>query len=550
VPRWRLPASLILIAFLTCGVGLAEPPPASAASGPKVAIIVGPSGSDTATNRSWANAAAREAARYTSNIVKVYSPNATWDRVKAAITGASIVVYYGRGLGFPSPNSSSLQTSTQDGFGLNPVAGVNNTTTRYYGEWYIRTARLAPKALVILDHLSYASGNSAPGRAEPSLSVARRRVDNYAAGFLAAGASAVVAESSRSVPAYYIRAVFKRTVSLSTVWRAAPTYHGHVTTFASSRTRGASGRTDPTRTRSGFYRSIAGWLSTSTAYVRRAAPSVGRTVNVASIPALKAALADDTVGEIVVANGTYHVSPSNEEATDSLWIGGQYASRTRPVVVRAENPGRVILDGGGASGYSALSFEDGAHDQTWDGFTFANMVAHESGIVEIGGYLPRRTPHHLTLRNFQILASCTGRATAASGNTWEHGVYIAQAAVVGPHDILIEDLTVDGRGYLASAVHFDHGDSVNPAATNVMVRRLHVVGTQQAIILWKPTLHDIRFDGADIRDALGYAVRYESISGTGIMFSNMSSSGSGLRGFYSTQGSAPTGVTLTNDSLH
>jgi len=83
----------------------------------------------------------------------------------------------------------------------------------------------------------------------------------------------------------------------------------------------------------------------------------------------------------------------------------------------------------------------------------------------------------------------------------------------------------------------------------VMVRRLHVIGTQQAILLWKPTLHDIRFDVADIRDALGYAVRYESVGGTGIVFSNVTSTGSGLQGFFSTQGSAPPGVTLINTSL-
>ena len=402
----------------------------------------------------------------------------------------------------------------------------------------------------ILDHLSYASGNSAPGRAEPSLAVARRRVDNYAAGFLAAGATAVIAKSSRSVPVYYIHAVFKRTVSISTVWRAAPTSHGHETTFASLRTPGTKGRTDPTRSTSGYYRSIAGRLGTSTYHVRRAAPTGGRTVTVASIPALKVALADDTVGEIVVANGTYHVSPSNEGAANSLWIGGQYAGRTRPIVVRAQIRGGVTFDGGGGSGYSALSFEDGAHDQTWDGFDFANMTADQSGIVEIGGYVPRRPPHHLTLRAIRILASCMGRATTASGNTTEHGVYVAHAATIGPHDILIEDLTVDGRGHLATAVQFDHGDASNPGATNVMVRRLHVVGTQQAVLLWRPTLHDIRFDGADIRSPLGYAVRYESIGGTGIMFSNMTSTGSGLQGFYSTQGATPPGVTLSNNSLH
>ena len=112
----------------------------------------------------------------------------------------------------------------------------------------------------------------------------------------------------------------------------------------------------------------------------------------------------------------------------------------------------MTLDGGGNRRFRRLTFEDGAHDQTWDGFRFANMKAEYTGIIEVGGYLPRRTPHHITLRNMTILGSCTGRATTASGSTWDHGIYLAHAVGVGPHDILIENLTVDGCGNLASAV--------------------------------------------------------------------------------------------------
>jgi hypothetical protein len=277
--------------------------------------------------------------------------------------------------------------------------------------------------------------------------------------------------------------------------------------------------------------------------------SAPRSVRVSSIAALKRALADDTVDEIVVADGTYRVSPSHEERTDSLWIGAEFADRRRPVVVRAATTGGVTFDGDGRSGFGGLSFEDGVHDQTWDGFTFANMRADQSGIVEVGGYLPRRPPHNLTLRNLTITASCTGSATSALAPTVDHAVYIANAAREGPHDILIEDLTVDGGGHLASAVHFDHGDETDPPASKVTVRRLRVVGTQQAIILWEPPLHDITFDGATIRDALRYAVRYESSGGSGIVFANMTSTGSGVQGFFSSQGPAPVGVTLTNTDL-
>ena len=65
-----------------------------------------------------------------------------------------------------------------------------------------------------------------------------------------------------------------------------------------------------------------------------AAPITGSTVTVSSIPALLSALANDSVGLIVVANGTYHVSPSGGAAPDALGIGCRFAARTRPVTVR------------------------------------------------------------------------------------------------------------------------------------------------------------------------------------------------------------------------
>ena len=54
------------------------------------------------------------------------------------------MVYLGRGRGFPSLYSTTLVPTSEDGFGLNPLYNVNNTTTRYYGEAYVRQVRLAP----------------------------------------------------------------------------------------------------------------------------------------------------------------------------------------------------------------------------------------------------------------------------------------------------------------------------------------------------------------------------------------------------------------------
>jgi hypothetical protein len=173
-----------------------------------------------------------------------------------------------------------------------------------------------------------------------------------------------------------------------------------------------------------------------------------------------------------------------------------------------------------------------------------------TGIIEVGGYTPRRDPYNITVRNMTITSTCTGRATTADGSTWDHGIYIAHAAGVGPHDLLFTNITVDGRGNLASAFHFYHGDATNPPAWNVTVRGLHVTGTQQAIILWSDGLRNIVFDGANISGAKAYGVTFESPGASGIVFKNITSVNSGYGGFHSSMGSSPPGVTFSNDSLH
>ena len=278
-------------------------------------------------------------------------------------------------------------------------------------------------------------------------------------------------------------------------------------------------------------------------------PAGTKTVNVSSIPALLSALADNSVDEIVVANGTYHVSPAGAEQSDSLWIGSRFAGRTRPITVRAATRGGVTFDGGGATYFGCISFEDGAHDQTWDGFNCAGGEATSTGIVTFGGYAGMAGPHHITMRYITILSSCTGRATSPSGPATDHAFYLSEA-VGGPHDLLFEDITVHGAGYLASAFHFYHSDSANRNAWDVTVRRLHVSGTQQAIMLWDPTLRNVTFDTVDITNALKIGVRYETIGATGIRLENITSTGSGSDGFYSSQGTAPAGVTFLNDVFH
>jgi flagellar hook assembly protein FlgD len=259
----KLVPALVLAFVATLGAFMPAatvPVAAAATPQPKVAIIVGATHSVTPTYRSRADAAYAEAIKYTSNVVKVYSPNATWDKVKAAIQGASIVIYMGHGNGFPSPYRTTPWPYSQNGFGLNAALGQGDNNVKYYGEHYIGSEiKLAPNAVVLLHHLCYASGNSEPGHAEPTTSVAKQRVDNYAAGFLKAGARAVIADGHGG-PAYYIKSLFTTRETVEQMWRKAPNFHNHVFTFASVRSPGYTAAMDPENASSGFYRSLTGRL--------------------------------------------------------------------------------------------------------------------------------------------------------------------------------------------------------------------------------------------------------------------------------------------------
>jgi hypothetical protein len=322
--------------------------------------------------------------------------------------------------------------------------------------------------------------------------------------------------------------------------------------FRSSRKPGATGILAP-YSGARYYQSIVGRLGWTTAQWRATwglpsapPPTSGSSVRASSIPALLTALANNTVDEIVVADGTYRVSPAGKQYADSLWIGKRFAGRTRPVTVRAETPGGVTFDGGGASSFGGLWFVDGAHHQTWEGFVFANGRPTQTGVImfgEGGG----SAPHHITLRNVTIAGSNIGRATSATAPNTDHAIYVSQA-LEGPHDLLFENVTVDGTAGLASAFHFYHSDATHRNAWNVTIRGLRVTGTQQAIMLWDRTLHDITIDGARITNALANAVRYER-PGQDIVLRNITSTGSGQYGFFSSLGPQPPGVTFSGNSF-
>src|SRR5664280_2926305 len=234
------------IALLACagGLGTAVQHVDAIASQAKVVIVVGATEGTTSSYRSDADNAAATFSKYTSNIVKVYSPNATWANVQAAAQGASVLVYLGHGSGYPNPYVSYLQPNGDNGMGLNVTAGNGDSNTKYYGENYMAGLNLAPNAVVLLNHLCYASGNSEPGNGTPTFAVAQTRVEGYASGFLRGNARAVIAEGLGSLGPY-IDALFSTHQTVDQMWKSTPTFHNNVITWVNTRNSGYTSQIDP-----------------------------------------------------------------------------------------------------------------------------------------------------------------------------------------------------------------------------------------------------------------------------------------------------------------
>jgi hypothetical protein len=244
--------------------GIAIQPSTAQAAGRKVVIVVGPAGSSTSKYIYAARKLAAQARSYGAVVYEVYSPNATWSKVKRISQGANVFIYLGHGNGYPSPYGA-FSKYTKDGLGLNITAG--STRHKYYGEYYIRTyINFAPDAVVILNRLCYASGNSEWGSPNPTKATAIKRVDNYGAGFLRANARAVFAEGINGA-GYILTGLFRTNKTISQIFWSDPAADGRYDfTFSSIRTSGRKAILDPLGYRR-FYRSVIGDLGmTATAF--------------------------------------------------------------------------------------------------------------------------------------------------------------------------------------------------------------------------------------------------------------------------------------------
>ena len=258
---YRMVIVALLASFVAIG-GIVTNPTPVAAAGKKVVIVVGPVGSSTANYIYNAKKLAAQARAYGATVYEIYSPHATWTNVRGIAQGANLFIYLGHGNGYPSPYGA-FSAYSKDGLGLNSYDG--SSSHAYYGEYYVsHYLRFAPNAVVILNRLCYASGDSEWGAANPTKTTARQRADNYAAGFLRTGARAVFAEGIDSV-SYILYSLFRtsRTVQ-QTFWADPAAKHYYAFGFASSRTPGKYALMDPYAP-SRYYKSVVGDLGMTAA---------------------------------------------------------------------------------------------------------------------------------------------------------------------------------------------------------------------------------------------------------------------------------------------
>jgi hypothetical protein len=341
--------SAVALALILVATLLAIVPGVAVAGEPKVVVIVGATEGTTDSYRRDADQISAAALQYTSNVVKVYSPNATWARVKSAVAGAAVVIYLGHGNGWPSPYTYDPKYTTKDGFGLNKVEGGGDSNRVYYGEPYIETLPLTG-AVVILNHLCYASGNSESGAPEPSINVARQRVDNYASAFLRAGAAAVIADAHNGLDGY-LRDLFTTSQPIDQLWANQADGQGNVVSFPSERTPGATAYQDPNTPTSGFYRSLV--VRSAGAGVSLGSEAGPGTPPPASVPPQITQLS-------LGPQDTAAISPNGDGIADSLTLTAMTAA-----------PGSIgvsVRDPFGATVRSwAIPVGDRPVSITWDG---------------------------------------------------------------------------------------------------------------------------------------------------------------------------------------
>jgi hypothetical protein len=124
------------------------------------------------------------------------------------------------------------------------------------------------------------------------------------------------------------------------------------------------------------------------------------------------------------------------------------------------------------------------------------------------------------------------------------GLYFSWAptATGGNHDILIDGFACNAK--LWSCVHAYHDDK-GKVGHDITIRNM-TIGTNNTmgIVLWSGTIYNWLIEDVTINGVSEYGVRH-AVGGTGITLRRVTTTGSGMRGFYSSVGSYPNVPGLT-----
>jgi flagellar hook assembly protein FlgD len=379
-----------LAAQLAPGSIGARPVRADTVRVPKAVFIVGPTGSLTDDNLADAEKMAQQAEAVGMEVHRVFFPHATWDNVLANIQDANLVVYMGHGYGWPSPYTATLTESRQDGMGLNSYDGSGRNAHTYYGATRLReSVRLAPNAIVYLNHLCYASGNAEPGMAIPGANLARERVDNMASGWLAIGARAVFAYGwwqRLNLPNALMNS--DQTIDQMFMTRPSGAYAGspagytawNEARFDSLRTPGSTIHLDPHQ-KYGYYRAVTGDLNMTAADFRSSATGTqGGSNDVTAPPQITALSAASSTTGTALSAGVVSFHPNGDGIDDSLLL--------KHTVSRAAYLDATVKDSRGQTvrSYSVWSTK-GTATSTWNGKNAAGTIVPDGRYTLT--YVPR-----------------------------------------------------------------------------------------------------------------------------------------------------------------
>lgn len=381
-------ATALLLVAIVVAVGMIAAHASGAragsdAAGLKAVIIVGPASSSTEEYLDEGERIARQAEAQGMDVRRVFTPHATWARVRGAIQGAKLVVYLGHGNGWPSP-MGPFRGESKDGFGLNPCDGEcgRSGPTKYYGEDFIRDkVRLGADAVVLLHRLCYSAGNG-EGYMPPVFDrdLATRRVSNFASGFLDAGAGVVFAlgwRQSMNLP--QLLATTDRT--MDQIFETPATdgwYDGFVGWDDyyrdSTRTRGARVHLDPHK-RYGHLRAITGDLDLTASSWRGEAQPIDATPPTLRIKGI----GTTDGGRIAGADKTLVFSPDGDGVDDQMLVQ-RSLSETATIDLEVRDAAGAVLR------TAQQRAERGVGRTLWDG------RATDGRVVPDGRYAIRLTP--------------------------------------------------------------------------------------------------------------------------------------------------------------